>query len=443
MSEKVLVEHKRVFKFRIYPTKEQESFLTQNCDASTIAYNSALGYLKDYHEPLTKQWKEHCEKEGVEMKYHEYLKMVNKPKLTAYDAKKWFNNDFKKKEGNEWFNEIITAGTANSILDLDKAFKNFFRGAGYPKFKQVRRFPKAFRVERNIKTDTGAKLHIKDRRLELPKFKKIFKNYLIKTKVSKLDTRVGDKYYSLEDGVTKSFTVSATSTGKWFVAINVTYLLPEVKPKTFNKDNSIGIDAGLEDLLVLDNGTKIKNAKHLKKQEKRLRINSKRLSRKKLGSKNWKKQVKINARIHEKIANRRSDFAHKATHELAYNDSYNAFMMEDLDLKEMGTKKGYRGKSVADAGLGEIRRQIEYKAGWAGKTVIKVDRYFPSSKTCNCCGYVVDKMPVKKRHWICPKCGTRLDRDINAAINVKNKGLEEAKSKKATENKKKKALKKA
>ena len=214
MSNLDLAEHKRVFKYRLYPTKEQKNFLTQNCDASTIAFNSALGYLKDYHDPLYKQWKDHCEKENVKTTYSKYLKSINKPKLSAYDAKKWFNNDHKKREGNEWLNEIITAGTANSILDLDKAFKNFYRGCGYPKFKQVKRFPKSFRVERNIKTNTGAKLHIGQRRLELPKFKKLFNNPLIKVKISSLKTRVGDNYYSLEEGMTKSFTISATKTGK-------------------------------------------------------------------------------------------------------------------------------------------------------------------------------------------------------------------------------------
>lgn len=422
-----LTEYKRVFKFRLYPTQEQKRFLIQNCDASTIAFNSALGYLKDYHDPLYAQWKDHCEKENSKVTYGKYLKSINKPKLTAYDAKKWFNNEFKKQEGNEWFSEIITAGTANSILDLDKAFKNFYRGFGYPKFKQVKRFPKSFRVERNIKTDTGAKLHIKEKRLELPKFKKLFDNHLIKVKISQLNTRIGDNSYSIEEGVTKSFTVSCTSTGKWFVAINVTYTTATVLPKTFNSDNSIGLDAGLEDLLVLDNGEKIKNPKFLRKLERKMRINSRRLSRKKLGSKNFHKQVKRNAKIHEKIANKRNDFAHKATHNLAYNEDYHAFMIEDLDLKEMAKKGSYRGKSCSDAGLGEIRRQLEYKAEWAGKTVIKVDRYFPSTKTCHCCGYVVDKMPLRKRSWMCPKCGTRHDRDINGAINVKKEGLREAK----------------
>ncbi len=192
----------------------------------------------------------------------------------------------------------------------------------------------------------------------------------------------------------------------------------EPKPLPVTKKTT-GIDLGLTDLVITADGFKSGNPRHTAKYEKKLAQAQRRLSKKKKGTANFHKaRIKV-ARIQAKIADCRRDFTHKLTTTLINENQ--VISCESLSVKNM-VKNPRLAKAIGDANWGEMVRHLEYKAEWRGRTLVQIDKWYPSSKRCNCCGHVVDSLPLHIRHWTCPACEARLDRDTNAAINIKAAG---------------------
>jgi putative transposase len=323
----------------------------------------------------------------------------------------------KKSKEYEWLNDIHSQVLQQALKDLDSAFKNFFRklkggeiprdAEGHcakrkngqlkhsPKFKRKANFADRFRYPQGIKVENN--------QAYLPK--------------------IGwtEFYKSREmEGTIKSATVSQRPSG-WYISIlcelpDTLHHLP-VEPTL---ENSIGIDVGISSYLVESNGNKTTSLNAYRKLERKLKREQRRLSRKQKGSKNrFKQQLRV-AHLHERIANMREDYSHQHSTRLVSENQ--AVFAEDLNVKGM-MKNRHLAKSLADASMGQLLLMLEWKAKRDGKTFHKIDRWYPSSKTCSCCGYKLDELKLSVREWTCPECGSNHDRDINAAINIQIEGL--------------------
>ena len=304
---------------------------------------------------------------------------------------KWLT-ELKKQEEFKWLREINSQSLQASLKHLDLAFKRFFKEKkGFPKFKK-KGVRDSVTVPQNVKVD-GKKLYI-------PKYKK------------GIDMIVDRKIV----GVIKRATISKTKTGKYFVSI-----LVEKPYKVFSKTNkNIGIDLGIKRLFIDSNGLIATNHKFLKQYAKELGLSQRSLSRKKKGSHRYYKQRLKVAKVYEKISNLRMDVIHKETLNLVKN--YDVICIENLNIKGM-VKNRKMSKAIHDASWGNLIRTLKYKAEWNNKTVIQIDRFFPSSKMCHKCGWIKKDLTLKDRTWTCKGCGVEHDRDLNAAKNILGEGF--------------------
>lgn len=354
------------FKVRIYPTKEQQMLLEKTFGASRFVYNHFLK-LKQY---LYQEFK-------IQITFNHTSKMLTELKR----QKQWL------KIPDKW-------ALQNALKDLDSAYKMFYKGSGYPKFKK-KDDKNSYRTSSNIKIDNS---------------------FIIIPKVGLL--RYKDNYKLEGSNILKIYnvTISKTSSGKYYASISAEVYIPN-----FEKTNqSCGIDLGLKDFAILDTGEKIKNPRILKHLEVKYRKLAKAVSRKVKGSANYQKAKLKLARFHEKVTNIRKDFLHKLSTNLI--KTYDVICIENLNIR--GFMKSKLAKSFQDVSLYEFIRQLEDKTMWYGKTISKIDRFYPSSQLCSNCGYKNSEVKnLSIREWVCPRCKSHHDRDINSAINILNEGL--------------------
>ena len=356
-------------KYRIYPNSNQKIMFAKTFGCVRFVYNRMLSD-----------------------KIEEYQKTGKMKKTTPAQYKKEY----------PWLKEVDSLALANAQLHLETAYKNFFRDpkVGFPKYKSKHHSKASYTtnvVNNNIRFEDG--------KLKLPKVG------LVKIKCH---------YKVDEEGTLKSATISQDASGKYYVSL--LYSLPErenqSEEKTEEDVKMLGIDFAMDGLGVYSDGRRADYPMYYKKMEKKLAREQRKLSHMEKKSQNYIKQRKKLAKIHEKIRNQRKDYQHKLSKELA--DNYDCIAVEDLNMKAMSQGLSL-GKGVSDNGYGAFLTRLQYKLEDRDKRLIRIDRFFPSSKKCSCCGKVRKELKLSERVYRC-ECGNVMDRDVNAAINIRNEG---------------------
>ena len=362
-------KHKRAYKYRLYPTDEQERILARTFGCARFVYNYFLHLRKQAHK--------HAQQS---LTYHDTSAL-----LTA----------LKKQAEYAWLNEVSCVPTQQALRHLDRAFKNFFEGrAQYPVFKSRRGEQSA---EYTTSAFTWDSAHLTLARMEEP----------LAIRWSR-PLPTGAKPTTI--------TVTRDAANRYFVSILVE---EEIRPLPVVK-SMVGLDLGLTSMVVLSTGESVGNPKYFAKDDQKLAKAQRRLAKKKQGSRNRTRARFKVARIHARIADRRRDYQHKLSTRIVRENQ--VVCVESLVLKNM-LKNHCLAKSISDVGWGEFVRQLEYKARWYGRTLVKIDRFYPSTKRCSHCGYTLDSLSLDERSWTCPACGRVHDRDCNAAKNVLAEGL--------------------
>ncbi|NJN60905.1 MAG: IS200/IS605 family element transposase accessory protein TnpB [Coleofasciculaceae cyanobacterium RL_1_1] len=357
------------YQYRFYPTPEQENLLRRTLGCTCLVYNRALAMRIE-------AWKER----------HEKLNYTHTSTLLT---------QWKRQEELNFLNEVSCVPLQQGLRHLQKAFINFFAGrARYPRFKR--------KANGGSAEFTKSGFRYRDGEVYLAKCQEP-----LAIRWSRL----------LPEGVIPtSITVCLTPSNRWYVSLRVDI---DVEPLP-TTDSMIGLDLGITNLVALSNGQKLGNPKHFQAKQRKLRQAQKALSRKQKGSNNrYKARLKV-ARVHAEIADARRDQLHKLTTQLIRENQ--TIAVEDLAVKNM-VKNRKLARAISDAGWGELVRQLKYKAEWYGRELVKIDRWFPSTKRCSSCSHTVEKMPLSVREWECPECGTYHDRDTNAALNILAAGL--------------------
>ncbi len=352
----------RAYKYRLYPTNSQKELIHKHCGSVRFLYNLAL-----------------------ETKTTAYL--GNKVNLSRYDLQKQLV-DLKKEL--PWLKETNSQSLQSALINLDEAYNKFFKGAGFPKFKKKTNGG-SFAVPQNVIVENDL--------LIIPKFKEGIKMSL----------------HRPTKGIIKSATISVTPTGKYFVSIlcDTKEELPTKAP--IKESTTIGVDLGIKDFCITSEGEVFENPKYLRKAQSKLKYVQRKYSKYK--GKRTKKKL---AKLHEDVVNKRKDFLHKVSTKLISENQ--TIAIETLAVKNM-VKNHNLAQAISDVSWSTFVTMLEYKADWYGKNILRIGQFAPSSKTCSNCGAINKELQLKDREWTCSNCSSVLDRDVNAAINIKNFAL--------------------
>ena len=362
------MKHKS-YNFRLYPTKEQEDLLSRHFGHNRFVFNHFL---------------------RMKVNFYQDNKLNDKKSLNYHDTALELTK-LKKEEETLWLKEVNSQSLQQTLRHLDNAYNNFFnKRCQFPNFKK-KFSTNSFTVPQHIKVDDG--------RLYIPKFK---------TGLKMIEHR------QLEGDICFA-TIKKTKCGHYYVSITC-----EVEIEQLEKTGKeVGIDLGIKDYAIESNGTKHENPKEYIKSQKKLKHEQRQLSKKVKGSNSRNKQRIVVAREYERVSNKRKDFLHKLSTNIVKNQDY--IFVEDLSVKNM-IKNHNLAKHIQDAYWGTFVSFLEYKCDWYGKTLIKIDRFFPSSKTCNECGWKKEDLTLKDREWECEDCHSIHDRDVNASLNILKQG---------------------
>jgi putative transposase len=354
----------KVHKIKLNPTVKQRKLFVQACGVKRHSYNWALA------------------------KWDEMYKAGEKPSAMALIK---LQNSIKRTEMPFYLNVSKTA-PQYACWDLENAFKNFFKGAGYPKFKKKGRCTDSF-----IAVESSNQFKQSDFKINIPRVGKVkcFENLRFEGKVN-------------------SVTVSRTA-NDWFASVQID---STEMPKVSENQATLGIDVGIKTMIICSDGTTFENPKALRKAMKGLKRSQRSLTRKAKGSSNRYKQSKRISVKHQRVSNIRSNAIHQATTAIV-KKGFNKIVIEDLSVKSM-LKNHKLAQALSDVSFGEISRQLAYKCQWNGIELVKADRWFASSKTCSGCGNKKDVLKLSEREYNCEECGLSIDRDLNAAINLAN-----------------------
>jgi putative transposase len=355
--------HLKAYKFRIYPSNDQEVLLAKTFGCCRFVWNKLVENFNS-------------------------------------NSKEFINEKILKDTPEfEFLKEVSAAAIQGKRLVFDEFKKQFFN-----KKRKVKLGRPRFKKKSNRQSFS----------LSYQKFKLDQENGLVRLEKIGWVKVVIDRVIP-EDADFRNITVSKTPTGKYFVSILVKQELNPI-PST---GKVVGIDLGIKDLFILSNGQAINNPKWFRKNQAKLKKSQKHLSRKKKGSNRYNRQrIKV-AKVHEFITNSRTYFLHNVSTALV--NTFDLIVLEDLNVSGM-LKNRKLSKSISDASWSTFVTMLEYKCNWYGKVLVKINRFFPSSKTCSSCGHKEDKMPLSVREWTCPFCGRQHDRDLNASINILKEG---------------------
>ena len=352
----------KAFKYRIYPTEPQKELIAKHIGSSRFVFNLAL-----------------------ETKNAAYIS--NKHNYSPFDLIKQLPE--LKKEC-PWLKEVNSQSLQQAIHNMDIAFKKFFKGAGFPKFKS-KRDRQSFSIPQNVIVENNL--------FVIPKFKEGIKISL----------------HRPTQGIVKSATISITPAGKYFVSI-LCDIKEDIPTKALiTESTTIGIDLGIKDFAITSDGDVFDNPKFLRKAQNKLKYAQRKYSKHK--GKRTKKKI---AKLHEDIVNKRKDFLHKVSTELIRENQ--TIALETLAVKNM-VKNHNLAQAISDVSWSTFVSMLEYKAEWYGKNIIRIGQFSPSSKTCSKCGAINKELQLKDREWTCGSCNTLLDRDFNAACNIKSFAL--------------------
>ena len=363
----------KAIKIRIYPTAEQVDFINKQLGCCRFVYNNCLAFRKDSYQ-----------NEHVSVSSSEAVKHITS-----------------LKKDNEWLKDVHSKVLQQSVRDMNQAYDNFFKlHKGFPKFKskhdnrQSCRFPK------------DAFIGVRGNRIDLIK---VLKDIHFKC------SRNDERYLNRNQDKVKSITLSKEPNGKFYLSVLIDKPLRQVPQSS----SMVGLDLGIKDFAVTSDGQVIENIHFKKNEESRLKRLQRQISKKVVGSKNREKARLRFAKLNEKIRNRKLNFLHDVTNHLI--DENQVIVMEDLNVKGM-VRNHKLAESISEVNWGEFRRMLAYKAAWHGRQLVFIDRFYPSSKRCNHCGYINKGLTLKDRQWVCPECGSLIDRDYNAALNILEEG---------------------
>ena len=363
------MQQKRTYRYRFYPTADQASVLAQTFGCVRFIYNWALQLRSDAYA-------ERHERLGYTETSAALTALKREPEMT-------------------WLGDVSSVTLQQALRHLDSAFRAFFEGhAKYPTFKKKRDKQAATYASSAFSWDATTRT----------------------LKLAKMEAPLDIHWSRVLTETPITITITKDSAGRYFAS----FLVEEDMQALPVVNAMVGVDVGLKDLAVLSTGEKIANPKHSRQSEHLLAHVQRDLARKQRGSKNREKARLRVARAYAKIADRRLDGLHKLTTRLIRENQ--TICVESLAVKNM-VRNRKLAKALSDAGWGEMVRQLEYKAHWYGRTLVKIDRWYPSSKRCHACGYVLDALALATRQWICPTCGAHHDRDVNAAKNILAVGL--------------------